>query len=114
MGTDSEKYVDELNDIQRKKEQFQKDLQEQKKFETEFENNFFNDMKEIEKIKAESEGDIKTLSILEECQATLSGIKKRIDAWSEDTQKSITSQLKQLDEDEIQFRYKINTEGENA
>ena len=112
MGTDNNREcIEELSQIQQKKEQFQKELQDYKKIETEFGNNFFNDMKEIDRIKEESNSENKVLTILDECQATLIGIKKRTDAWCEEAKKNIDRNLKQLEDEEIQLRYKQASEG---
>ncbi len=108
----SRESFEELSQIQHKKEKLQKELKECKISETEFGNNFFNDMKEIDRIKEESNGEYKVLAILDECQATLVGIKKRTDAWYEDTKKNIDRELKKLEDDEIQIRYKQTSEGD--
>ena len=103
-----EEYEVKMEEIHKQRDVYQEQLAMNKKDAKEFEDSFFNDMRELEAIKQEYLDDIRLLDRTEMCQNTLQGIKRKMDNMFEEMQKELTRKMKDLDDREGYLRYEIS------
>lgn len=102
-----EEFENRMGDIRKERETYQEQLSIKKRVEEEFEVSFFNDMRELEAMKAENWNNSALIDKTEECQNTLQDIKRKIDDMFETMQKDLTQKIKDLDDKEGHLQYEI-------
>ena len=103
-----EEYENRVKSIRKEREMYQEQLALKRKEEKKFETIFFNDMRELEAIKAENGDDIRLIDRTELCQNALQSMKSRIDDMLESLQKEITGKIKELDDKEGYLKYEMS------